>query len=441
MSHALTGQLHPVTVGAPKHPVLVHTSTEGQFVVSHQMGVLPVHRDEQIGIGRVVQGQQLVGLAMAGGVHTELAAVDQPGAPAGQRVMQSGHRGLVTGNGVRREHHSVGVAHRHEPVASLPHQVQRGPRLALGAGTHDAGAGRVQVIQVAISDQHLVGDVQQPQLTGQRRVTDHRRPHDDQLAARGRRGVGHLLDAMHMAGERADDDPAALVLIEHLTQHRTDSRLRRRRSGRTGIGRIGQQQADAPVGGDLANPIQVGNPAVDGRRVQLEITRVENAPLGRMEHRHQPAGRGVGDGQELAVEGTNGQTVVVAQRNQIGHGHAGELQLAAHHPEGKRRAVDGQGGAPLAEGPEQVRQSTDVVLVGVGDHAGLKTVGPLQQPVEVGQHGVDAGHVVGKELTAVEHHDAAVDLEGRTVAADLAEAAEKRQVYGCCHGEDPRGGR
>ena len=56
-------------------------------------------------------------------------------------------------------------------------------------------------------------------------------------------------------------------------------------------------------------------------------------------------------------------------------------------------------------------------------------VGVLAQPGEVGQHEVDAEHVgIGEHQAAVEQQDRVLVLEGRAVAADLAEAAEERDA-------------
>ena len=69
---------------------------------------------------------------------------------------------------------------------------------------------------------------------------------------------------------------------------------------------------------------------------------------------------------------------MIVQGDQVRHRHSGRFQFAAHHSEGERCPVDRQSGAPLGEGPQQVRQAPDVVLVGMGDNAGLKVVGTLQ---------------------------------------------------------------
>ena len=100
-------------------------------MVGDQVGVLPVHRDEQVRVGSLVECQQLVGLAVPGGVHAQLAAVHQLDTPAGQCVVEAGHGGLVTGNGMRGEDHGVLVAHVKESVAAVGHALQGGPGLTL----------------------------------------------------------------------------------------------------------------------------------------------------------------------------------------------------------------------------------------------------------------------------------------------------------------------
>ena len=55
----------------------------------------------------------------------------------------------------------------------------------------------------------------------------------------------------------------------------------------------------------------------------------------------------------------------------------------------------------------------------------------LEQPADVGEHEVDAEHVVARELdAAVEHDDLAAVLDGGHVLADLAEAPEGDDPYG-----------
>ena len=76
---------------------------------------------------------------------------------------------------------------------------------------------------------------------------------------------------------------------------------------------------------------------------------------------------------------------------------------------------------------QEVRRGADVVLVTVGEHERLDGVEPVPDGVEVGEDQVDAGVVVlGEQHAAVDDEQAVVVLEDGHVAADLAEAAQRR---------------
>ena len=117
---------------------------------------------------------------------------------------------------------------------------------------------------------------------------------------------------------------------------------------------------------------------------------------------------------------------MVSQFHQVGQGQAGRLQLAPHHSQRERRAIDRHRDTLAGQRPQQVGQSPDVVLVGVSDHTALDPVGPLQQPGEVREHRVDPGKVVGEQLPAVQQHDASLGLQGSAVTTDLAQPAQER---------------
>ena len=76
-------------------------------------------------------------------------------------------------------------------------------------------------------------------------------------------------------------------------------------------------------------------------------------------------------------------------------------------------------------------QRAEMVLVPVGDEKGEDVVAMLAQPGDVGQHEVDAEHLVARERkAAVDHDDLAAVLDGRHVLADLAHAAERHDLQG-----------
>ena len=52
-----------------------------------------------------------------------------------------------------------------------------------------------------------------------------------------------------------------------------------------GVGRICEQQADAVTVGEGTDPGQVGQSTVDGSEVNLEVARMKNRSLGRVDRR------------------------------------------------------------------------------------------------------------------------------------------------------------
>jgi hypothetical protein len=70
-----------------------------------------------------------------------------------------------------------------------------------------------------------------------------------------------------------------------------------------GVGGVREQQPHAGVVGQRAEPSEVGEAAVDGREVDLEVARVQDRALGRVEGDGEGVGHRVGDGDELDVEG------------------------------------------------------------------------------------------------------------------------------------------
>src|SRR5215212_6137471 len=68
------------------------------------------------------------------------------------------------------------------------------------------------------------------------------------------------------------------------------------------------------------------------------------------------------------------------------------------------------------------------------EHNGGDSVLPLQQVADVGQHQVDADHLVFREHEpAVDDDDRVVVLDGRHILADGPDAAEGNDLYGSSH--------
>ena len=134
--------------------------------------------------------------------------------------------------------------------------------------------------------------------------------------------------------------------------------------------------------------------------------------------------------EEFAVERTDVDPVTVVHRPQLGVLLQTPLsEFVVDHAEGERRAEDRQ-----RQVGQQVRQRTDVVLVGVCRDDGVDPVSVLDQIRQIREDGVDSREVVTTEhLAAIEDDDASFGLDGRTVPADLAEPAEERDRDRCGH--------
>ena len=75
-----------------------------------------------------------------------------------------------------------------------------------------------------------------------------------------------------------------------------------------------------------------------------------------------------------------------------------------------------------------------MILVPVREDDGVDAARRLAQVGEVGQHEVDAGHLVAREREPAVDQDAALALlDDAEVVADLAEAAERDDAYEIAH--------
>ena len=83
---------------------------------------------------------------------------------------------------------------------------------------------------------------------------------------------------------------------------------------------------------------------------------------------------------------------------------------------------------------QHVGDGADVILVAVGDEQAPEPVVVLHQIGYVGDHAVDAVHIIaGERHAAVHHDDLAAILIGGHVLADLVETAQRDDFEFFCH--------
>lgn len=132
------------------------------------------------------------------------------------------------------------------------------------------------------------------------------------------------------------------------------------------------------------------------------------------------------DRDELAVEDADALPLPFLHLKGVG-ADAVLLELRLDEREGQLRADEGD----VRLQAQQVRDTTDVVLVAVREDDALDVVQAVPDRGEVRQDQVDARLLLlGEENAAVHDEQAAAVLEDRHVAADLAQAAERGDPQG-----------
>ena len=246
------------------------------------------------------------------------------------------------------------------------------------------------------------------------------------------RGVQHLLDAVHVAGEARHDDPPRRR-PEHLVDGRRELALGGGEPGDLGVGGVGEEEVDALLAepGEVA---QVGDPLVQRELVHLEVAGVQHQAGAGADRDREAAGDGVVDRDELEPERAG---LVPVPRLDVDRLRADPVLLELGLDEGQRQlGPDDRDVGPLAQ---QVGHPADVVLVAVRQDDRDDVLEAVPDRGEVRQDDVDAGLVLlGEQHAAVDDEQLAVQLEDRHVAADLPEPAERRDAHGA-GGE--RGGR
>lgn len=230
--------------------------------------------------------------------------------------------------------------------------------------------------------------------------------------------VEDLLDAVHMAGEAGHDD-ALLGVREHRAQDIGDVPLGRDEARDLGVRGIGEEKVDA----FLAEPREggeVGQAAVQRELVHLEVAGVHDHARGGADGDGQGVGDGVVDGDELAVEGADPLRVPFLHLEGVG-ADAVLLKLGLDEGEGQLRTDEGD----VRLLAQEIGDTTDVVLVAVGEHDAVDVVEAIPDGREVRQDQVDSGLLLlGEKHSAVDDQQPAVVFEDRHVAADFTQAAE-----------------
>ncbi len=200
------------------------------------------------------------------------------------------------------------------------------------------------------------------------RIIERPTEHDAATVRRG--GVHDLLDAVHMAREARDDDPA-LRLRDDRLDDRADVALERCEAGHVGVRRVEHREIDAL----LAEPgecAEVGDPPVERELVHLEVAGMEHHARGGADRDRERVGNRVVHRDELEVEGAEPLPLPLLHRVRVRRDPV-LLELRLDEGEGELAADERN----IGPQPQEVRHRADVVLVPVGENDRLDPVEPV----------------------------------------------------------------
>ena len=235
-----------------------------------------------------------------------------------------------------------------------------------------------------------------------------------------RRNVDDLLDAVHIGGKGRDDD-ALVAAGKQLFKALSHPALRLGMSRALYVGAV-RQQAQHALLAQLAEARDVGNAALHGRNVDLEVARLDHDAQRRVQRDSHSVGDGVVDVDQLHLHAPGTEALARLHGDDLHLLEQAELrQLDLHQPRSQAGGVDRRG-----QLLQHIRQRADVILMSVREHDSPDLFGVFLQVGDVRDDHVDAVHLlVRKAHTAVDHHNVTAVLIGRHVLADLAESAER----------------
>jgi hypothetical protein len=134
-------------------------------------------------------------------------------------------------------------------------------------------------------------------------------------------------------------------------------------------------------------------------------------------------------GDELDIEGSDHSPFTIAHDNEIGSVcQTGFFDSTSRETESHCGSENGE-----TEVPEQILQTTYVILVTMRRNAADDSIGVLTKPGEVGKDEIDPVHVgIWKHQSTIDQEQFAVLFDDHAVSADFTETAQEGESYRRC---------
>ena len=262
------------------------------------------------------------------------------------------------------------------------------------------------------------------QLHGHGHIVHHAAARNGHLAAAFHRQINDLLHTVQVAGKGGNDNTALAGLDKQLAHALGHLLLGGGKAGALGVSGIAQQRQHAFFA-VARKGIQIGHAACQRGVVHLKVAGLNHHARRAVDGK----GHGIGNG-VVYMNGLNGKAAqaeffVAANFDQLGRGQQAMLiQLVFDQADGQACGVHRHGA--LAQ---KIRQAADMVFVAVGDDHALDLFTVLLDKSEIGDHQINAVHIlVGEDRAAVHQQHIALALVQGDVFAHFAQTAQRINV-------------
>ena len=427
-AHTALGDLDHFAVFSHEHVLRLHAHEFADLGMLAQHPILAVHGDKVTRLRQREHHLQLLLAGMTGDVQRRVAVIDDLRALLKQLVNDAADRDLVARNGRGRDDDAVAGVDRDLFVLGKRHTVQRRHRLTLAAGADDNGLAARQAADLRHVHHDAVRNVHIAELRRNAHDVFHAAAGDADLALILCRHVDNLLQAMDIGRKRRDDD-ALVTVLKELIKAVDHARFRGAVAGTLHVRGVRQQREHALVA-ELAETRQVDHAALNGREVDLEVTRVDDGADRRFDRQRNGIGNAVVRMDELHLEAAELKLIARLFREDLRMVKQVMLfELELNDRRRQRRCIDRH-----VKLLEHIRDRANVVLVSVRDDHAADAVFVGLQVADVRDDHVNAVEVlIRKAHAAVDKEHILAILVNGEVLADLTEPAERDDFQFGCH--------
>ena len=400
-----------------------HTYAHGKLRMLFLMTVLAVNGHEKLRFEQCVHEFQLFLIGVTRNVHFCQGLVYDLATVTIKVVYDVVNHPLVARYGRRGNNHGIVISETHLAHFVARHAGERAHGLALTARRNDDEVFVVYILYLVDINDEIVRIAQFAYLRRRCRYVYHTATAKRDFALIFYRKIYYLLQAVYVGRERRYYYAAFGIVREYAVERRANRRLAHGRAFALYVGAFAKKEQYAPVA-YLGYALKVYDVAVYGRKVHLEIARVEYRSDGRRYRKSAASRNGVRHVYELHLKTAELHRASGLYDVQPDVFHLLFAQFRVHEGESYFRAVNGH-----VKVFKNVRESAYMVLVPVSEHDAAHTILVRKKISRIGNNEVYSRHIdIGKTRSAVDNYDISSEFKRGHILADLSDAAQKNHL-------------